>query len=79
MGNTECFFASGDVGAPGVSGNAVSGMVVFAFIPQQEYLITHFLRVETLYWKILIINLVSGFLKVKRFETLVKADEVNVR
>lgn len=42
-------------------------------------MITHFLRVETLYWKILIINLVSGFLKVKIFETLVKADEVNVR
>lgn len=63
----------------GSRGNAVSGMVVFAFIPQQEYLITRFLRVETLHWKILIISLVSGFLKVKRFETLVKADEVNVR
>lgn len=55
------------------------GTVVFKFVPWQEYLITHFLRVETLYWKILIQNLVSGFLKVKIFETLIKADEVNVR
>lgn len=37
------------------------------------------MRLETLYWKILIQNLVSVFLKVKIFEMLIKADEVNVR
>lgn len=42
-------------------------------------MITHFLRAETVYWKILIENLVSGFLKVKIFQTLIRADEVNVR
>lgn len=53
--------------------------MVFTFIPQQKHLITHLLRAGTVYCKILIENLVSGFLKVKIFQTLIRADEVNVR